>query len=139
MCQKLDHAKDFTVASNLLKEEERLKLLEDKLVKFLNQNSNNNEINLGNDNENCIASDNETNKEYLNMKENAIHFINSYIAKKFDDDIFIGLIINYKGEFWHVEYKDGDKEDFDVIELKEGIQLYNFVKKIYVCMYLFRQ
>ena len=81
MCQKLDHAKDFTVASNLLKEEERLKLLEDKLVKFLNQNSNNNEINLGNDNENCIASDNETNKEYLNMKENTIQFINSYITK----------------------------------------------------------
>ena len=74
----MDHAKDFTVASNLLKEEERLKLLEDKLVKFLNQNYNDNQINLGNDKKNCISSGNEVNKEYLNIEENAIHFINSY-------------------------------------------------------------
>ena len=52
------------------------------------------------------------------MKENAIHFINSYIAKKFDDDNFIGLITNYKGDFWHVEYQDGYKEGVDVTELK---------------------
>ena len=42
------------------------------------------------------------------MKENAIHFINIYIAKKFDDETFIGLITNYKDVFWHVEYNDGD-------------------------------
>ena len=61
MCQKLDHAKDFTVDSNLLKEEERLKLLEDKLVKFLNQNSEQNfndiEIKVGNDKENDNVKD----------------------------------------------------------------------------------
>ena len=68
ICQKLDHTKEFTVDSNLLKEEERLKLLEDELVKILNQNYNDNEINLGNDKENCIVSDNEANNEYLNMK-----------------------------------------------------------------------
>ena len=50
----MDHTKDFTVDSNLLKEEERLKLLEDQLVKFLNQNYNDNEINVGNDKENSI-------------------------------------------------------------------------------------
>ena len=54
ICQKLDYTKDFAVDSNILKEEERLKLLEDKLVKFLNQNSNDNEINVGNDKENSI-------------------------------------------------------------------------------------
>ena len=81
ICQKLDHTKEFTVDSNLLKEEKRLKLLEDKLVKFLNQNYDDNEINLGNDKESCIVSDNEANKEYLNMKENTRNFINSYIAK----------------------------------------------------------
>ena len=31
ICQKLDHTKEFTVDSNLLKEEERPKLLDDKL------------------------------------------------------------------------------------------------------------
>ena len=72
--------------------------------------------------------------QYKTMKENAIHFINSYIAKKFDDEIFIGLITNYKDDFWHVEYKDGDKEDFDVIELKKGIQLYNSVQKRDICI-----
>ena len=131
ICQKLDHTKEFTVDSNLLKEEKRLKLLEDKLVEFLNQNSNDNEIILGNDNENCIVSDNEANKEYLNMKdnkvrkdddilvneflamkENAMNYINSSIAKKFEDEVFIGLITNYKGDLWHVEYEDGDEKRF---------------------------
>ena len=51
-------------------------MLGNKLVKFLNQNYNDNEINVGNDKE-SILSDNEVNKEYLNMKENAIHFITS--------------------------------------------------------------
>ena len=54
ICQKFDYTKDIAVDSNILKEEERLKLLEDKLVKFLNQNSNDNEINVGNDKENSI-------------------------------------------------------------------------------------
>ena len=27
--------------------------------------------------------------EYLNMKENAIDFINTYIAKKFDDGVLV--------------------------------------------------
>ena len=48
------------------------------------------------------------NEEYLYMKENAIHFINIYIAKKFDDENSIGLITNYKDGFWHLEYNDGD-------------------------------
>ena len=48
------------------------------------------------------------NQDYLYMKENAIHFINIYIAKKFNDENFIGQITNYKDGFWHVEYNDGD-------------------------------
>ena len=63
------------------------------------------------------------------MKENAIHFINTYIAKKFDDGVFFGLVTNYKDDLWHVEYNDGDEEDFDVTELKKGKKLYNFVKE----------
>ena len=68
------------------------------------------------------------------MKKNAIHFINSYVAKKFDDEIFIGLITNYKDGFWNVEYNDGDKEDFDVNDLKKGIKLYNSVDKEDMCI-----
>ena len=33
-----------------------------------------------------------------------------------------------------MEYKDGDKEDFDVIELNKGIQLYNSVQKRDICI-----
>ena len=103
--------------------------MEDKLMKFLYQNSDDNETNVGNDKENKILLGNEVKMEYVKMKENAICFINSYIAKQFDDDIFIGLITNYKCDFWCVEYDDGDKEDFDVIDLKKGIQLYKSLKK----------
>ena len=70
------------------------------------------------------------------MKENAIHFINSYIAKNFDDDFFV-LITNYKDGFWHVEYNDGDKEDFDVNELKKGLYLYNSFQKKRIFVYLY--
>ena len=63
------------------------------------------------------------------MKENAIHSINSYFVKKFDDENFIVLITNCKDGFWHVEYNDGDKEDFDVNELMKCLQLYNSAKE----------
>ena len=71
------------------------------------------------------------------MKENAIYFINSYIVNKFDDENFIFLITNCKDGFWHVEYNDGDKEDFDVNELKKGLYLYNSSKRGY--LYIRRQ
>ena len=106
ICEKLDYEKDFSVEPNLLKEEERLRTLEDKLMKFLNQNSEENvddiEIKSGNDKESDIKKVSDVNKEYLYIKENAIHFINSYVAKKFDDEFLIGLITNYKDAFWNV-------------------------------------
>ena len=61
------------------------------------------------------------------MKENAITYINSSITKKFDDEFFIGMITNYRGDLWHVEYEDGD-EDFDDIEVRKGIKLYSSLK-----------
>ena len=75
----------------------------------------------------CISSDKEVRKddEFLSMRESAMNCINSYVAKKFDDKLYIGLITNYKGDLWHVEYDDGDEEDFDAIEVQMGIQLYN--------------
>ena len=126
---------------NLLKEERRVRLLEEKLIKFLNKNSNDNGMNLGNDTVYCIASNNKVSidddilvNEYLNMKENAIDFINTYVAKMFDDGVFFGQVTNYKDDLWHVEYNDGDEEDFDVTKLKKGIQVYNSVKKNDSCI-----
>ena len=36
-------------------------------------------------------------------------YINSYVAKIFDDEFYIGLITNYKSDLWHVEYEDRDE------------------------------
>ena len=44
------------------------------------------------------------------MKEIAIHFIISYIAKKFEYEIFIDLIPNYKDDFRYLEYNNGNQE-----------------------------
>ena len=52
------------------------------------------------------------------------------IAKKFDDKFYIGLITKKKGDLWHVEYEDGNKEDSDAIEVQKGIQLYYFALDI---------
>ena len=44
------------------------------------------------------------------------------------------MVTNYKDGLWHVEYNDGDEEDFDVTELKKGIQLSNSVKENDSCI-----
>ena len=63
-----------------LKEEEILITLQDKLVKLLNQSSEQNfndiEIKVGNGKENDIIKVSDVNEECLYMEENAIHFIN---------------------------------------------------------------
>ena len=56
------------------------------------------------------------------------------LQKKFDDDCYIGLITNYKGDLWHVQYDNGDEDDFNVIEVREGIQLYNSLKNNKLCI-----
>lgn len=52
--------------------------------------------------------------------------------------IFFGTIVSKRihkkangtcSEIWHVDYDDGDEEDFDKIELKEALDLYNFAKR----------
>lgn len=91
------------------------------------QNFNYIEFKVGNDKENGIINISDVNEEYLYMKENEIHFINSYIVEKFGDDIFIGLITNYNNGFGQVEYNGGDKEDFDIIEGKFN-GLYQFLR-----------
>ena len=62
------------------------------------------------------------------MRENAVDFINYYIAKKPDDEFYIDLLINYKGNLWNVEYEDEDEdeEDFDSIEVQKSKMNYVF-------------
>ena len=60
------------------------------------------------------------------MRENAVDFINYYIAKKPDDEFYIDLLTNYKGDLWDVEYEDEDEEDFDSIEVQKSKMNYVF-------------
>ena len=60
------------------------------------------------------------------MRENAVDFINYYIAKKPDDEFYIDLLTNYKGNLWNVEYEDEDEEDFDSIEVQKSKMNYVF-------------
>ena len=60
------------------------------------------------------------------MRENAVDFINYYIAKKPDDEFYIDLLTNYKGNLWDVEYEDEDEEDFDSIEVQKSKMNYVF-------------
>ena len=53
-------------------------------------------------------------------------FINYYIAKKSDDELYIDLLTNYKGDLWDVEYEDEDEEDFDSIEVQKSKMNYVF-------------
>lgn len=42
------------------------------------------------------------------------------------DILYNGKVVSYEADFkfWHIEYSDGDEEDFDETELKKAIQLY---------------
>ena len=64
------------------------------------------------------------------MRENAVDFINYYIAKKPDDEFYIDLLTNCKGNLWNVEYQDEDEdedeEDFDSIEVQKSKMNYLF-------------
>jgi hypothetical protein len=57
-------------------------------------------------------------------------FINKKVSKVFEDGIiYSGVVTSYDGEYWLIEYDDGDKEDFDQKELQAGILLYKQQKK----------
>jgi len=48
------------------------------------------------------------------------------VGKYFGNDLFVGKITKYlkSSGLWHVEYDDGDEEDFDAIELTSAKQVY---------------
>ncbi|KAL3920601.1 MAG: hypothetical protein SGARI_006905 [Bacillariaceae sp.] len=50
------------------------------------------------------------------------------VAKYFDTDVFFGNVtyipVKEGPAMWHIEYDDGDEEDFECEELKNGLLLY---------------
>ena len=71
------------------------------------------------------------------MIGNAIDFINDYIAKKSDDELYIDFRTNYKGDLWDVEYEDEDEdeEDFDSIKVQKSKMNYVFYLKLQAMNY----
>ena len=53
-------------------------------------------------------------------------YINYYVAKVSDDEFYINLLTNYKGDLWDMEYEDEDEEDFDSIEVQKSKMNYVF-------------
>jgi hypothetical protein len=56
-------------------------------------------------------------------------FINQRIAKWFGEELYFGTIdhvSNYEEEetWWHVLYDDDDQEEFDIRQVRSGIELY---------------
>ena len=55
-------------------------------------------------------------------------YINYYVAKVSDDEFYINLLTNYKGDLWDVEHKYEYKDDFDFdsIEVQKSKMNYIF-------------
>lgn len=55
-------------------------------------------------------------------------FVRRRVSKNFDGEIFYGTIMEYDGSetppLWHVEYDDGDEEDFEKKDLIKALKHY---------------
>lgn len=62
-------------------------------------------------------------------------FVGQRVANKFSDGVYYGTISSYNngksevGALWHIDYDDGDAEDYDVRDLCKALSLYIRVKK----------
>lgn len=50
------------------------------------------------------------------------------VAKYFESLIYYGTVGDYDGEYWHITYDDGDKEDYDAKELLNQLKEYELNK-----------
>ena len=63
-------------------------------------------------------------------------FVKQRVAKDFGDDIYFGTIIGFdepeedggKVVYWKIKYDDGDQEEFEKKELKDGLRMYDACK-----------
>lgn len=75
------------------------------------------------------SSQSSTPKSKKPKKQDPKSFINRRLCKYFgenESDLFFGIIASYdeKVNFWHVDYDDGDEEEFDENDVKQGLALY---------------
>lgn len=60
-------------------------------------------------------------------------FIGKKIAKDFDGNLYFGTVKDYDDSeapaFWHVEYDDGDEEDYNEKDLIKALKYYNVKEK----------
>ena len=60
-------------------------------------------------------------------------FIRQRVAKDFDGENFYGTVMEYDDSdepaFWHVQYDDGDEEDYSKKDLIQALKLYEQVGK----------
>ena len=49
--------------------------------------------------------------------ETQFEFKSCRVTKKFDDDFYDGTVVCYNGEYWRVEFDDGDEEDLNVNQM----------------------
>jgi len=62
-------------------------------------------------------------------KQDPKSYVNRRLCKYFgenESDLFFGVIASYdeKVNFWHVDYDDGDEEEYDEDDVKQGLALY---------------
>ena len=57
-------------------------------------------------------------------------YVGKLIARRFDAQLFAGYVTLYypadgeqSADLWHIEYEDGDEEDLNYDEVRQGIQL----------------
>ena len=57
-------------------------------------------------------------------------YVGKLIARRFDGQLFAGYVTLYypadgeqSADLWHIEYEDGDEEDLNYDEVRQGIQL----------------
>ena len=72
--------------------------------------------------------------EFVSMRANEFYKF-FYITKVSDDEIYINLLTNYKGDLWDMEYEDEDEEDFDSIEVQKSKMNYVFSLKLQAMNY----
>ena len=60
-------------------------------------------------------------------------FVRQRIAKDFDGETYYGTVMEYDDSeepaFWHIQYDDGDEEDYAKNDLIQALKLYNAVGK----------
>lgn len=80
-------------------------------------------------NKRSSSSAQSTAKKQKQLQPDPKSHLNRRVCKFFGEDetdLFFGVVTSYneKVKFWHVDYDDGDEEEFDLDDVNKGIDLY---------------